>query len=44
MAAVSEDIAVDLLDGTRALGLALDERQGKQLADFLALLSKWNKT
>lgn len=42
MTAVS-DIAVDLRDGTDALHLALDERQGKQLADFLALLAKWNK-
>lgn len=44
MNAAREAIAVDLGDGIDALGLALDARQRKQLADYLALLAKWNKT
>jgi 16S rRNA (guanine527-N7)-methyltransferase len=38
------DIAIDLADGIAALGLAIDERQRRQIADYLALLAKWNKT
>lgn len=44
MNATPADIAVDLGEGIDALGLALDARQRKQLADYLALLAKWNKT
>jgi 16S rRNA (guanine527-N7)-methyltransferase len=35
---------MDLREGVDALGLALDGRQQAQLADYLALLAKWNKT
>ena len=35
---------VDLREGVTALGLALDEPQQAQLAAYLALLGKWNKT
>ena len=38
------ETAVDLREGIAALGLALDARQEMQLADYLALLAKWNKT
>jgi len=40
----SADIGVDLADGIAALELAIDERQRTQIADYLALLAKWNKT
>jgi 16S rRNA (guanine527-N7)-methyltransferase len=33
-----------LFDSSRALGLALSDRQADQLLEFLALLSRWNRT
>ena len=44
MTFASADIAVDLGEGIAALGLDLDARQRVQLADYLALLAKWNRT
>ena len=44
MTPASADIGVDLADGIAALELAIDERQRTQIADYLALLAKWNKT
>jgi 16S rRNA (guanine527-N7)-methyltransferase len=44
MTAAHTDADVDLGTGIDALGLALDARQRKQLADYLALLAKWNRT
>lgn len=44
MTADSMAADVDLSAGVDALGLALDARQRKQLADYLALLAKWNRT
>ena len=44
MTSAPTDIAVDLADGIAALRIAIDERQQRQLADYLALLAKWNKT
>jgi len=41
---MTAETAVDLREGLDALGLALDDRQRTQLADYLALLAKWNKT
>ena len=41
---MSQDTVVDLQEGLAALGLALDARQQGQLAAYLALLAKWNKT
>ncbi len=35
---------VDLASGIAALGLALDSEQHAQLAAYIALLAKWNKT
>jgi 16S rRNA (guanine527-N7)-methyltransferase len=37
-----EQLAAMLVDGIKALGLAVDERQQALLLDYLALLSKWN--
>ncbi len=36
--------AVDVQEGIAALGFALDAHQQAQLAAYLALLAKWNKT
>ena len=41
---MTEETAVGLREGTRALPLSLDARQHAQLAAYLALLAKWNKT
>jgi 16S rRNA (guanine527-N7)-methyltransferase len=41
---VTAETAVDLQEGLAALGLALDAHQRAQLADYVALLAKWNKT
>jgi len=41
---MTAETAVDLREGLDALGLALDDRQRAQLAGYLALLAKWNKT
>jgi 16S rRNA G527 N7-methylase RsmG len=41
---VSQDTVVGMQEGLEALGLALDARQQEQLAAYLALLAKWNKT
>jgi 16S rRNA (guanine527-N7)-methyltransferase len=41
---VTAETAVDLREGLGALGLALDPHAPAQLADYLALLAKWNKT
>jgi len=37
-------VAVDLAGGIAALGVAIDARRQALLADYLALLAKWNKT
>ena len=41
---MTAETAVDLPEGLAALGLALDAHQQAQLAGYLALLAKWNKT
>ncbi len=41
--AVVESRADVLTDGLERLGIALQERQVKQLLDFLSLLQKWNR-
>jgi 16S rRNA (guanine527-N7)-methyltransferase len=41
---MTAETAVDLQGGLAALGLALDAHQQAQLAAYLALLAKWNKT
>ncbi len=41
---MTAETAVDLRERLDALGLALDDRQRAQLAAYLALLAKWNKT
>lgn len=41
---MTAETAVDLQEGLAALGLALDAHQREQLASYLALLAKWNKT
>jgi 16S rRNA (guanine527-N7)-methyltransferase len=41
---MTAETAVDLKEGIAALGLALDAHQQAQLAAYLALLEKWNKT
>jgi 16S rRNA (guanine527-N7)-methyltransferase len=38
------DVDADLARGVAALGLAVDAAQRAKLADYLALLAKWNRT
>jgi 16S rRNA (guanine527-N7)-methyltransferase len=41
---VTADTALDLREGLDALGVALDAHARSQLAAYLALLAKWNRT
>jgi 16S rRNA (guanine527-N7)-methyltransferase len=41
---VTAETLVDLEEGAAALGLALEPREQGQLANYVALLAKWNKT